>query len=434
MKCPANDGVCQHECDPDGECEMQRRANQALTHAGSTTPIIDPRRAAKASTGLRSESFVGASEAVRGLFDRPKPLDAFRVYVGGPIDFGPEQVGSGHRSAWLSERDSLVRRLRGAGFEVFAAHEGATKHHETHEHTSAAQSALKHADAMVAFLPPGVVTYGTPIEVYRARREFDIPTMVSGLGREAEEGYHGGSAAINWMGVEYDGEISDPFDWLVHLREHGVRQPVDLGGFGISTAEDGPVPLDSTTVGVDPNWRDKVYLTGSSNDDLDRIGKAMGVLDEQGRAHLPFKMDAGLDWALPKRHYDDDAGLDLYVTESTLVRPGEFRDVPAGCRTALPRGTFGLILGRSSTTRKRGVMVTPGVIDVGWRGHLFVGVFNAGVRMQTIQKGDRIGQVLLLPNLMLGYAPRVETGELPEHERGERGFGSTGGINGGKTE
>lgn len=143
---------------------------------------------------------------------------------------------------------------------------------------------------------------------------------------------------------------------------------------------------------------------------------------------LPFTVDPLVGgWALPRRFHRDDAGVDLHVTHATTVESGEFMDVPAGCRVQLPAGTWGLILGRSSTIRKRGLLVVPGVIDVGWRGELFVGVLNAGHHTQTVKVGDRIGQFIVLPNLTERYAP-VRVDALSEHARGEQGFGSTGGY------
>jgi dUTP pyrophosphatase len=140
---------------------------------------------------------------------------------------------------------------------------------------------------------------------------------------------------------------------------------------------------------------------------------------------LPVLSLAGSQF-LPMRHYDDDAGLDLFVTEQRTVMPGEFVDVPAGVRIELPPGFWALILGRSSTMRKRGLVVLPAVIDTGYRGDWFAGVTNVGQHPVTVAVGERLAQFVLLPNLTSRYLP-VAADALSPHPRGEQGFGSTGG-------
>jgi dUTP pyrophosphatase len=143
---------------------------------------------------------------------------------------------------------------------------------------------------------------------------------------------------------------------------------------------------------------------------------------------LAFTMDGGSESLLPIRHYRDDAALDLFVSRATTIAHQEFADVPAGCQVELPPGTWGLILGRSSTIRRRRVLVVPGVIDVGYRGDLFVGCYNVSGSTQTIAAGERVGQLIVMPNLTEHYQP-VKVESLGDSERGTAGFGSTGGFN-----
>lgn len=146
---------------------------------------------------------------------------------------------------------------------------------------------------------------------------------------------------------------------------------------------------------------------------------------------LPFKDFTGgqeVTPVLPFRGYADDAGLDLTVLKDTPIPPGEFRDVPTGVACGFPPGVWGLIIGRSSTLRQRGLMVNQGVIDPGYRGELFCGCFNLTVDHVVVKAGDRIAQMLLLPSLSQ-YQP-AWTGELPASHDGRdtAGFGSTGGV------
>lgn len=125
-----------------------------------------------------------------------------------------------------------------------------------------------------------------------------------------------------------------------------------------------------------------------------------------------------------KGHYDD-AGLDLFVSETVVVPSGQFRDVHCGVSVALPEGTWGLLTGRSSTLRKRSLMVAQGVIDAGYRGPLFAGVWNLGPESVTIEKGDRISQLILIENVTESTLV-YEVGSLNDGTRGLAGFGSTG--------
>lgn len=128
---------------------------------------------------------------------------------------------------------------------------------------------------------------------------------------------------------------------------------------------------------------------------------------------------------MPMRAHEDDAGLDMYVSERVVIKPGEFVDVPSGICVQLPRGTWGLIQGRSSTLRKRSLLVNPGVIDVGYRGPLFSGVWNLGRETQILEVGERVAQLIVIANITEMVRVR-EVDELDESERGANGFGSSG--------
>lgn len=127
---------------------------------------------------------------------------------------------------------------------------------------------------------------------------------------------------------------------------------------------------------------------------------------------------------LPSRGYDDDAGLDLYVSRDCVIGPHEFYDVPCGVKVDIPAGHWGLIAGRSSTLRKRGLLVNPGVIDAGWTGELFAGVQNLTGEEIEVDAGDRLAQFILLGACVVGREPCW--GRVPQKARGESGFGSTG--------
>lgn len=146
---------------------------------------------------------------------------------------------------------------------------------------------------------------------------------------------------------------------------------------------------------------------------------------EDRKQPLPFKVDWEQGGKMPSRAYPDDAGLDLYVSESITIPCGQFRDVPCGVSVEMERWHWGLIIGRSSTLRKRGLLVAPGIIDPGYRGELFSGVQNVGERAQTLQVGDRVAQLILMSNQTQAVSP-IEVQKLTESARGQQGFGSSG--------
>ncbi len=126
---------------------------------------------------------------------------------------------------------------------------------------------------------------------------------------------------------------------------------------------------------------------------------------------------------LPTKAYVGDAGFDLYASETMEIAPGAAIDVPCGIAVAIPRGYFGRITGRSSTFRKRRVQVLEGVIDAGFRGELYALALNWNDHPVTVQRGERIAQMLIheVPALAM-----VEMDTLPASQRGTAGFGSSG--------
>jgi dUTP pyrophosphatase len=131
------------------------------------------------------------------------------------------------------------------------------------------------------------------------------------------------------------------------------------------------------------------------------------------------------DGQTPTRGYADDAGIDLYVSDRTVIRPGEFVDVPSNVAIGLPPDTWALLQGRSSTLRKKRLLVNPGVIDPGYRGELYAGVQNLGDQTVIVEAGERIAQVILLPNRTREFNLQFRE-RLEDSERGTAGFGSTG--------
>ena len=128
---------------------------------------------------------------------------------------------------------------------------------------------------------------------------------------------------------------------------------------------------------------------------------------------------------VPERAYAGDAGLDLASCERVELAPGERATVGTGLAVAIPEGHAGFVQPRSGLAMRHGIALvnSPGLIDSGYRGELRVVVLNTDRESSfTIEPGMRIAQlvVMRLPELEL-----VEVDELPDSERGVRGFGSS---------
>lgn len=146
--------------------------------------------------------------------------------------------------------------------------------------------------------------------------------------------------------------------------------------------------------------------------------------------HIPVKFLPTLtgEPKMPSRAYIDDAGYDLYVSEDTVVPAGAFVDIPTSVAMQLPSWSWGLLTGRSSTLRKRGLLVNTGIIDTGYRGELYAGVFNLTQTDVVVEAGERIAQIIILENATAKTRVWQLEGddELEPHQRGTNGFGSSG--------
>jgi dUTP pyrophosphatase len=128
---------------------------------------------------------------------------------------------------------------------------------------------------------------------------------------------------------------------------------------------------------------------------------------------------------LPARAYVGDAGLDLASCEQVELGPGERALVGTGLAVAIPDGYAGFVQPRSGLAAKHGITIVnaPGLVDAGYRGELKVVLLNTDTSETfVVEPGMRIAQLVVMP--VPGLAP-VEVEELPESERGVRGFGSS---------
>jgi dUTP pyrophosphatase len=131
------------------------------------------------------------------------------------------------------------------------------------------------------------------------------------------------------------------------------------------------------------------------------------------------------DAVLPERAYSGDAGLDLAACERVQLPPGERVTVGTGLAVAIPEGYAGFVQPRSGIAMRHGITIvnSPGLVDSGYRGELQVVLLNTDPREAfVVEPGMRIAQLVVVP---LPEIDLVEVDELPESERGVRGFGSS---------
>jgi len=142
------------------------------------------------------------------------------------------------------------------------------------------------------------------------------------------------------------------------------------------------------------------------------------------------------------------AGLDLRTNESVIIYPKEniikkikkivnkilgkeveqllnIVDIKSQLAMEIPEGYFGMIVARSGLSFKYQIKLINdvGIVDSNFRGDIGIRLINEGKELYTIEKGDRVAQMILIPYIqpVLAYVY-----ELSETDRGTNGFGSTG--------
>lgn len=130
----------------------------------------------------------------------------------------------------------------------------------------------------------------------------------------------------------------------------------------------------------------------------------------------------------PTRGSDQAAGYDLYAcleTENVTIDAHKTVKVPTGLSMAIPEGYFGAIFARSGLAAKQGLRPANcvGVIDSDYRGEFMVMLHNDTDESKTVENGDRVAQLVVMPFMPVDFE---ETDSLDETQRGAGGFGSTG--------
>lgn len=163
-------------------------------------------------------------------------------------------------------------------------------------------------------------------------------------------------------------------------------------------------------------------------DRVDKVDREWNVDGQMKKVRVAITREPGCaDLPLPAYESETAAGMDLRaaVTEAMVLAPSARAMVPAGFRIALPPGTEAQVRPRSGLAIRHGISMvnSPGTIDSDYRGEIKVLLINHGDEPFTIQRGDRIAQLVIAPVLQADWH---EVENLEETARGDGGFGHTG--------
>ena len=142
---------------------------------------------------------------------------------------------------------------------------------------------------------------------------------------------------------------------------------------------------------------------------------------------VPVKIINKSSHPLPSYQTSRSAGMDLRANnpEPIVLKPLMRAIVPTGLFIELPEGYEAQIRPRSGLAVKKGIGLvnSPGTIDADYRGEIGVIVVNLSNEDFTIEKGERIAQMVIAKHEVASWQ---EVESLNESDRGSGGFGSTG--------
>lgn len=152
------------------------------------------------------------------------------------------------------------------------------------------------------------------------------------------------------------------------------------------------------------------------------------VIERALRTPVNFKkVNGGETLETPKYQSNWAAGMDLRanVTTPVVLMPGERKLVGTGIALELNSTQYAAIMPRSGLAHKFGISIvnSPGVVDGDYRGEIFVNLINLGHDAFTIERGDRIAQMIIHT---FEQAVLNEVTEINETQRGADGHCSTG--------
>lgn len=129
------------------------------------------------------------------------------------------------------------------------------------------------------------------------------------------------------------------------------------------------------------------------------------------------------DAKLPAFGREGDAGMDLYSSQDVVLKPGQRISCKTGIAIKIPEGYVGLIWDKGGPSHKFGIKTLGGVYDSNYTGEYLIGLVNLSQEDFNIKKDQKIAQLLVQKI----ESPQIEeVDEIPETNRGEQRFGSSG--------
>lgn len=326
------------------------------------------------------------------------------IYLASPIDQASRwDAPGGMLVSWVDMvanlKDTLMQRWPGYIFDPSAMFQGAAPNATMF---NILDNALETCDLVVAVLPAGVPTLGTPTEIEQAMlmgKPILLVTDLEGVSWVVEKWKARYDllvvASMTGVGIK----LSDALQWVDLLPDAYSSEEEVVADYAETVADYSEAIRTFQTV-------DEVQCWAVEDDYL----KWMRL---DGSAHAP------------RRAYPDDAGFDLSVITGCSIAPRHTVNMPCGIAVQLPPWAWGMITGRSSIWQK-GLHVPVSVIDAGWRGEIFVAAHNLTDRVVELKAGDRVGQLIILENSSRRLVDVMEVEDLDPHDRGVQGFGSTG--------
>ena len=139
---------------------------------------------------------------------------------------------------------------------------------------------------------------------------------------------------------------------------------------------------------------------------------------------LLIKVNRSSKISLPKKMYADSAGYDLSAYEIRKVYAGSRVLITTELRMSIPKGSFGRISPRSGLAVNHGIVAFNGTIDSGYRGIIYVLLFNFSKDDHIVEKGNRIAQIIFQKKENVSFLEEYSIDF--SSERGAKGFGSSG--------
>lgn len=170
------------------------------------------------------------------------------------------------------------------------------------------------------------------------------------------------------------------------------------------------------------NKKDFIHLL------LEGTVNAIEQLINYDRELIPVKIyKLNPEVKLPKYAHNSDAGADVESIETVVVPAHQTVIVKTGIAVGIPSGYEIQLRPRSGISAKTNLRIAnaPSTIDSGYTGEIGIIITNIGDKDYTINKGDKIAQMLIAETPMIKWEEVSSIEELGKTERGANGYGST---------